>query len=235
MAPDMAIAYVAHTDRATFFLDANGICRHVLPTPLPPCPRAIDLREKEAAERCLSAQYVASIDTKAKGGLVDLPRVGVPLLFAIASASGRISLIRTAPLLRFEVRPQTPQTPFTPSTLRPRGPHDSAASEFERQVNDSGYAPRVPPPPYSSGTLPRCDVPNLFDEDDDEDSEGALATRVFDQESVLDHHEAMLRAMRRRNAVVPPPIPHAPRQPVHVPAPPASQFSVRQVHKKKIV
>ena len=100
------IAFAAYTDACTFMLDKNGICRWVVATsgrrdraanghyasgPLPP-----------HAERCIGAQYVASIALGAKGGLIELPKNGAPLLFARIEANGRIALVRTGPLVRFE-------------------------------------------------------------------------------------------------------------------------------------
>ena len=102
------IAFAAYTDACTFMLDKNGICRWVVATsgrrdraanghhvsgPLPP-----------HAERCIGAQYVASIALGAKGGLIELPKNGAPLLFARIEANGRIALVRTGPLVRFEER-----------------------------------------------------------------------------------------------------------------------------------
>jgi hypothetical protein len=87
-------------------LDADGICRWVTAA-TPPTPHKQKHWEKsqQAAARCIGAQYVASIDSSAKGGLVELPRVGIPMLFARADPqTGRISLVRTGTLVRFETR-----------------------------------------------------------------------------------------------------------------------------------
>jgi hypothetical protein len=223
MLPDVVIAYVAHTDRATFLLDAEGICQHVIPAALPPHPRPGDIREKEAAERCLGAQYVASIDVREKGGLVDLPRAGVPLLFAIADARGRISVIRTAPLMKFEVRPQMP------SGFAPRAnARDSVCNEFEQQVNSADISG-----PHVRGSH-RAAAGSHHDDYAEE-----VATRIFDHESVLEEHEARLREARRKHAVPPPPMPRSPRQ-LHVPSAipggptPVSGGWPRGIHKKII-
>jgi hypothetical protein len=99
--PALDYAYAAHTDSCIFLLDAQGYCREILPA----------LREDRteptrprSAERCVGAQYVASLDSDAEGGLSDMPHVGAPMLFARIETGGRIALIRTSPLLKFETR-----------------------------------------------------------------------------------------------------------------------------------
>jgi hypothetical protein len=48
---------------------------------------------------------VASLDVHTKGGLLEMPRVGVPMLFArVDGETGRVTLVRTAPIVRFETR-----------------------------------------------------------------------------------------------------------------------------------
>ncbi len=97
------IAYAAFTDTATFMLDADGICRWVVPASSHTRTTTFS-KELDSSERCVGAQYVASIDADVQGGLVELPRVGASLVFAVVDATGRISLIRTGALLRFEVK-----------------------------------------------------------------------------------------------------------------------------------
>lgn len=86
------LAYAAHTRTATFYLDADGVCQRV------------DLTSEGArdAERCIGAQYVASLDVTEPGGLVGLPREGASMLFVVADAHMRYSLVRTAVVERFE-------------------------------------------------------------------------------------------------------------------------------------
>lgn len=93
-----SIAYAAYTDACTFLLDAEGICRRVV-------LRRRSVGSAEAAERCIGAQYVASIDTTAAGGLVPMPSAGAALLFAFTDDDGRLAVVRTGPLVRFETRP----------------------------------------------------------------------------------------------------------------------------------
>ncbi len=108
----MEIAYTAHTESCTFMLDTDGICRWVIATGLKESRKA-RLWEKshQAAARCIGAQYVASIDVGVDGGLVAAPRMGVPMLFArLDPQTGRISLVRTGPLVRFETRSKGQET-----------------------------------------------------------------------------------------------------------------------------
>lgn len=93
----MDIAFVAQTRVCTFLLDAEGICRWTIPR-----PEASD-REREAAELCLGAQYVASLDRDAEGLLVKDPTQGKNLLFARVGDDGRIRLVRSGPLLELRV------------------------------------------------------------------------------------------------------------------------------------
>jgi len=90
----MRIAYAAHTDSCTFFLDEEGYCRRVL--------RRRGLADEGAAQRCIGAQYVASLDFETRGGLVAMPQVGAPMLFAYVDENSRIALVRTGAVRRFE-------------------------------------------------------------------------------------------------------------------------------------
>lgn len=92
----MDISYAAHTASCTFLLDSKGICRRVV------VASAKGDGRSHSAARCVGAQYVASLDPKTPGGLVDMPRVGAPMLFARVDDGGRVSLARTGALLRFE-------------------------------------------------------------------------------------------------------------------------------------
>ena len=55
-----------------------------------------------AAARCIGAQYVASLDASVAGLLSDTPKVGTSMLFARTDENGRISLVRTGQVIRFE-------------------------------------------------------------------------------------------------------------------------------------
>lgn len=116
----MEIAYAAHTESCTFMLDADGICRWVAASN-PSMAHRVKNWEKsqQAASKCVGAQYVASLDVTSRGGLVEMPRVGVPMLFArVDHTTGRVTLVRTGPVVRFEVRGQ-PRDDYD-SGLRPR-------------------------------------------------------------------------------------------------------------------
>jgi hypothetical protein len=99
-------AYAAYTDACTFFLDENGVClRVVLTRRERRAPHDLTRGGRtraDAAEQCVGAQYVASIDRGVAGGLVSMPQPGAPLLFAYLGADGRIAVVRTGPLVRFE-------------------------------------------------------------------------------------------------------------------------------------
>jgi hypothetical protein len=93
------IVYAAHTQAGVFMLDEQGVCRWAVAHP--------GKREK-VPERIVGAQYVATLDVRVEGGLVTFPRLGCPMLFAATDESGRIRLVRTPPLERFEDRRNAP-------------------------------------------------------------------------------------------------------------------------------
>src|SRR5262249_5310594 len=96
-------AYAAYTDACTFFLDENGVCLRVVLTRRSPDSVTLGGRTRaDAADRCVGAQYVASIDRGTAGGLVPMPSAGAAMLFAYIDADGRIAVVRTGPLVRFE-------------------------------------------------------------------------------------------------------------------------------------
>ncbi|MDB4944879.1 MAG: hypothetical protein JWP97_4413 [Labilithrix sp.] len=94
------IAYAAHTASCTFLLDEDGICRRIVLV-----PNGKPRNESRTSAQCVGAQYVASLDATSTGGLVELPREGSAMLFARLDENGRISLVRTGTLLRFESQP----------------------------------------------------------------------------------------------------------------------------------
>ena len=104
----MTIAYSATTEACTFLLDEDGVCRRVLLAPDRRADTTLGGRTRaQAATRCIGAQYVASIDVRVDGALVPMPRVGAPMLFAYTGDDGRLAVVRTGALLRFEtVAPQ---------------------------------------------------------------------------------------------------------------------------------
>jgi hypothetical protein len=100
----VSVAYAATTEGCTFLLDEDGVCRRVL---LRHERRSADATlggrtRRQAARRCIGAQYVASIDVRVEGGLVPMPRLGTPMLFAYTDDDGRLAVVRTGTLTRFE-------------------------------------------------------------------------------------------------------------------------------------
>jgi hypothetical protein len=91
----MHVAYVARTQSSTLFLDADGVCLRVESHGRVPATT-------DGAHRCVGAQYVASMDLTAAGGLAPLPKVGAPLLFGAVGSNGKIYIVRTGPLVHFE-------------------------------------------------------------------------------------------------------------------------------------
>jgi hypothetical protein len=157
------IVYAAHTQSGVFMLDADGVCRW-----------AVGHSGKSSAERVperiVGAQYLASLDVTAEGALVDLPRVGCPMLFAATDpVTGRVRLVRTPPLIRFEDRRNAPmrrplaskfdhdeeKTPARPSSIPPPF-SDEEPIQLTRPITTSGIVPAppgmtrhtpLPPPP----------------------------------------------------------------------------------------
>ena len=95
----MTIAYVAQTRDHLLMLDEEGVCLHVH-------RRSADIgtATSEGALRCLGAQYVATLDVNEPGLLGHAPTLGAPMLFAKVSPTGKISIVRTGPLERFDPR-----------------------------------------------------------------------------------------------------------------------------------
>jgi hypothetical protein len=107
----MPITYSASTAAATFLLDEQGICRRVLLKRASSNEQTLGGRSRhQAAKLVVGAQYVASIDTRVEGGLVPMPRPGAAMLFAYSDESGRLAVVRTAPLVRFETIMQPDDT-----------------------------------------------------------------------------------------------------------------------------
>jgi hypothetical protein len=136
-------AYAAYTDACTFFLDEDGVCLRVDLTRRRPDERTLGGRTRaRAAERCLGAQYVASIDPRAAGGLVAMPQVGAPLLFAYVGPDGRIAVVRTGALVHFE-----------------RLESDPCRQTIQPDIEDTDESMTVPL--WHSGELWRSSVPRM--------------------------------------------------------------------------
>jgi hypothetical protein len=104
----MEIAYTAHTETCTLLLDGEGICRSVLAASSAAVANGHGNRSSRipaSAERCIGAQYVATLDVHEPGGMVPLPKPGAQMLFARTEPTGRVTLIRSATVVRFEHTP----------------------------------------------------------------------------------------------------------------------------------
>jgi hypothetical protein len=171
------IAYAAFTETATFMLDADGICRWVVPASSVTRTTTFS-KELDSSERCVGAQYVASIDAHVQGGLVELPRVGASLVFAVLDASGRISLIRTGALLRFEVKRKpdsgvherpTPLGPLATAHSLPTMDGDDVEEpelktmRFRPETMLKGMLPRPrpAPPPRTASVMAKAPLPPI--------------------------------------------------------------------------
>jgi hypothetical protein len=162
----MEIVYAAHTQSGVFMLDAEGVCRWAVGH-----SGHSTLGDGGVPERIVGAQYLATLDVDADGGLVDLPRVGCPMLFAATDpVTGRVRLVRTPPLIRFEDRRNAPmrrplaskfdgdeeKTPARPSSIPP-SMSDAEPIYLTRPITTtSGIVPAplpmtrhtpLPPPP----------------------------------------------------------------------------------------
>ncbi len=126
------ISYAAHTASCTFLLDDEGICRRIVMV-----PKEKRRESSRSAARCVGAQYVASLDGSAAGGLVEMPRVGAAMLFARVDERGRVSLVRTGVVISFESRGG--EDPFVDSQSVETSAPELEAPRLER--HDDYYDP----------------------------------------------------------------------------------------------
>jgi hypothetical protein len=144
-------AYAAHTERCTYLLDAEGVCRRVIVANPRMGERTMGGRlTSEAARMCVGAQYVASIDPRADGCLVPLPRPGAQMLFAYAGPDGRLALVRTAALTRFDSigADESQERTYPSIILEDLSDEDVATIPVSRRV--SGRVPTA-----TGGMIPR--------------------------------------------------------------------------------
>lgn len=157
------ILYAAHTATCTFLLDAEGICRRIVPVHPSAMTGKRPSESVRAAARCVGAQYVASLDANVTGMLAEMPRVGAPMLFARSDSRGRISLVRTGSVTRFETHRHDPfaesgekesvglltsAPAIKPSTPAPRLVREAArgnGDEVFEDVDCSDLEPSIPP------------------------------------------------------------------------------------------
>src|SRR5687767_5219840 len=109
----MDIAYAAYTDSCVFMLDDDGICRWVVSRGSKASRKTI-----ENAQRCIGAQYVASLDLDCDGGLVSMPKPGSPMLFAFMAENGRILLLRSGAVVKFEDRRASSEADWEALTVK---------------------------------------------------------------------------------------------------------------------
>lgn len=163
-----------------------------------------------AAQRCIGAQYVASLDGSAPGFLTDKPKTGTAMLFARTDENGRISLVRTGQVLKFETHIE--EDPFV---------------ERDRPSVVATSAPPLAPTPRRQPMLPPPD-PYNDDERMDDRTKPVHALRQSD-----------IRELRRPAAsVVPPSVdPPTVRNPYMQPPPRRSDVAPRpgMVHPKPLI
>lgn len=153
MSASFEITYAAHTSSCTFLLDAEGICRRIVvaPSNKRSVSSAKGRDSARLAARCVGAQYVASLDATVSGMLAEMPRVGSAMLFARVDERGRVSLVRTGIVTRFETH--RAEDPFVETERVP-----SVSVETSAPV----LAPPVPAP-RASHTAPIAQDP--YEED----------------------------------------------------------------------
>ena len=141
------ISYAAHTASCTFLLDEEGICRRIVMA-----PKAKRRESARTSSKCVGAQYVASLDSRAAGLMVEMPRVGASMLFARVDENGRVSLVRTGAVLRFESHRREPpvEDPFVE-------PMSSRSVETSAPVLEA-LEPRTPPKTERFVPPPRQDT-----------------------------------------------------------------------------
>ena len=135
----MNIAYMAQTESSTLMLDAAGVCLRVQSR------QGRDVKS-DGAVRCIGAQYVASLALTVHGGLVERPTIGCPMLFAATDVDGRIYVVRTGALVRFEeVFSGVHHRHELIAGRRRRGDDDAAAESLQRAASaDRERAPDRP-------------------------------------------------------------------------------------------
>jgi hypothetical protein len=156
----MPIAYSATTDNATFLLDEFGVCRRILIKRVAHGQHTMGGRTRaQAAHAVVGAQYVASIDTRVTGGLVPMPKPGAAMLFAYMGEDGRLAVVRTGPLVKFE----TLTRPLADDTLEDLNYEDDAMTVPLHQSGERSTPVSIlieddvtqPEPPPTMPTLPQ--------------------------------------------------------------------------------
>lgn len=115
----MRTAYVFHAKSCALLLDEGGVCRWVV-------MKTEDEQASKLAQRCVGAQFVASLDPDKEGLLGHEPTVGKNVIFARVD-SGRVALVRFGPIVQVdEIDEQAAETVRVPS------PAESDPATIER-------------------------------------------------------------------------------------------------------
>lgn len=191
------ITYAAHTATCTFLLDAEGICRRIVMLP--------GSKRREAsknASRCIGAQYVATLDPTVPGCLVEMPKIGTPMLFARVDARGRVALVRTGPITSFETKRVDDPDPFAESI----GVITSAPAATELQTprvraSRPEVAPATPKDPYIEMAERTQRIPAIGRDDSSVEINVDLAT--------TDEYDSDPSTMKPQQHTWPSPAPHA--------------------------
>ncbi|MBX3201449.1 MAG: hypothetical protein KF894_25155 [Labilithrix sp.] len=184
MSDSFEITYAAHTSSCTFLLDAEGVCRRIVVAPSANRPGS-STKGRDAARsaaRCVGAQYVASLDPSVSGMLAEMPRVGASMLFARVDERGRVSLVRTGLVTRFESHrvedpfAEVPQLPsvsvetsapvLTPSVPTPRASRTTPISRdlYEENESDRTQPIQALPPSALRGLHKRAATPRTAEQ-----------------------------------------------------------------------
>lgn len=147
------LTYAVHTATCTYLLDDEGVCRWVhAPSGVTP----------PGAERCMGAQFVASLDLRTEGGLVGELRVGAAALF-VREEEGRFVLLRTLPIEHVQIRDEAQEAEPEPEPID--DPHSFAETPiFSREPfphpfpSDPTLERPTPQPPLDPLTEPFPDA-----------------------------------------------------------------------------
>lgn len=188
------ITYAAHTASCTFLLDAEGICRRIVMLP--------GSKRREAsknAARCIGAQYVATLDPTVPGCLVEMPKIGTPMLFARVDARGRVALVRTGPITSFETKRADDPDPFAESI----GVMTSAPSAQELQTPRARRSrpepePLTPKDPYIEMAERTQRIPAIG-RDDSPPAPGEVEVELDPQLATTDEYDSDPSTMKPRN------------------------------------
>ena len=176
VATPIEISYAAHTSSCTFLLDDQGICRRIVMA-----PKGKRRESSRTAAKCVGAQYVASLDGSAAGGLVEMPRVGAAMLFARVDEQGRVSLVRTGVLVSFESHAS--EDPFVEShSVETSAPAlaglETARAEQQAALRDLDYQDPSERTQRIQALRPE-DYDDIDDEDRTEEIGNDLATAEY--------------------------------------------------------